>query len=104
MYSISAYCLAQCACSLCIFWIYPLSTTLLSFFFFGLQAHSFADMLLWAFILSLTALAGVLIGLFIGAFCDEKKSAVIVLQVCLIILNAGAGFLVNTGEGANFII
>ena len=61
-------------------------------------------MLLWAFLLSLTALAGVLIGLFIGAFCDEKKSAVIVLQVCLIILNAGAGFLVNTGEGANFII
>ena len=61
-------------------------------------------MLLWAFILSLTALAGVLIGLFIGAFCDEKKSAVIVLQACMIILNFGAGALANTGEGANFIV
>ena len=45
MYSTSAYYLASSTASMFSFFIYPLVVTLVSFYFFKLDNHSFSDML-----------------------------------------------------------
>lgn len=90
--------------SLCIVWIYPLITGLLSFYFFKLQASTISDLAHWILLLCLTAIAGCFVGLCIGAMCEDRKMALIILQAAMIILNFGAGALANTGEGANWFI
>ena len=76
MYSTSAYYLATVAASLFTFLLYPIVTSLVSFFFFDLEQHSFTDLMIWTTILILMAFAGSFWGFMIGAFTKNLVLAV----------------------------
>lgn len=75
MYTATAYYMAQATASVCMFILYPIVATLTSFYFFGLQDHSFGAMLEWMLILTLTALAGGFWGFAFGTFMKNEVAA-----------------------------
>ena len=104
MYSTSAYYLASSTASMFSFFIYPLVVTLVSFYFFKLDNHSFSDMLDWMMILVLTAFAGSYYGFMFGTFMKNEVAAVQLNMLFLILFSFGGGFYANTGSGANMFV
>lgn len=104
MYSASAYYLATSTSSVCMFILYPLISTLTSFYFFDMDNNSFGAMLEWMFILVLTALAGGFWGFAFGTFMKNEIVATQMNLLFLILFSFGAGFYANAGEDANFAI
>ena len=99
MYSTTAYYLASCAAAIVTFFLYPLMTALVSFFFFDFDDSSFVAFLIWLGILVLTAFAGSFWGQMFGTFMKNEVAAVQLNMLFIILFSFGGGLYANTGEG-----
>ena len=75
-YTTTAYYLAFATVSVITFFLYPIVTSLVSFYFYGFDEHSFADLMIWMSIMSLVAFAGSFWGFMIGALSKNEVIAV----------------------------
>ena len=97
MYSSSAYYLASVTASVVTFFLYPIITSVVSFYFFGFEEHSFADLVAWTSIMSLIAFAGSFWGFMIGAFSENEVTAAQINLFWIFTFSFGGGFYANTG-------
>ena len=104
MYTPSAYYLASSTSAMVSFCLYPLVTTIVSFYFFGLTDSSFGAMLDWMMILVLTAFAGSYWGFMFGTFMKNDVAAVQLNLLFNILFSFGGGFYANVGEGENIFV
>ena len=104
MYTVHSYYFAVMCQSLTISWIYPTIVTLLSFYCFGFEYHSFTDMLTYLLALFLSALAGSFFGLSTGSMTSNEQVAILIGNLAITLFNFGAGCLANTGDGMNPVI
>ena len=97
MYSSSAYYLASVTASVVIFFLYPIVTSVVSFYFFGLDEHSFADLVTWTAIMTLVAFAGSFWGFMVGTISENEVTAAQINLFWIFTFSFGGGFYVNTG-------
>lgn len=100
MYSPTAYYLSHIGASLALFFIYPLFTSLISYWFFGFADASIYGLLDWFGCLALPALVGGLWGFSFGTFFHNEFSALQGNLVFILMFNLGAGHVTNLGSGA----
>lgn len=72
MYSVHAYYLSMVSQILSFGWMYPAIITLCTFYFYGLEYDSAADLFTYMVILFLLYLGGVFFGLFCGTLTDNE--------------------------------
>ena len=102
MYSVHAYYLAGLASVFSLIWIYPVFSALPAFYFYGLEASSFPDLLNYIACCYITSLAGGFFGFMIGC---QFSVEIIGLNVCgafVGLWNLTSGCYVNTGKGADW--
>ena len=96
MYSTTSYYFAYLTASVLTFIPYPIISSFVSFPAFGFRQSSFSDLLHWAFIMLLVALAGSFWGFMIGSFAKNEVSAIQINLLCAYMFSFGGGFYVNT--------
>ena len=101
MYSPTAYYLSHVAACLCIFFIYPCFTSMISYWYFGMKVTDWAGLFDWMFCLALPALAGALWGFSFGTFFHNELNALQGNLVFILMFNLGAGHTTNLGKSAN---
>ena len=105
MYSPSAYYLASTAAGLVVFFLYPMFTAVISFWWFGLDNPNWLGMLDWMMVLAILAFLGSLWGFTFGTFFRNEMNALNWNFMMIFIFNMGAGCTVNIAEdGANFFL
>ena len=97
MYSSSAYYLASVTASVVIFFLYPIITSVVSFYFFGFDEHSFSDLVTWTAIMTLVAFAGSFWGFMVGTLSENEVTAAQINLFWIFTFSFGGGFYVNTG-------
>ena len=75
MYSVHAYYLGALTMSFALVWFYPVLVAIVTFYVFDLQASSFADLLYYAAVLSVNAIAGSFFGFMLGCFVRNEVVA-----------------------------
>lgn len=104
MYTVHSYFWAKVMQCVTAVWFYPVLVTIFSFYCFGLEAHSFADMLTYMAALTCIAFTGSFFGLAVGTFTNDEMAAILIGNLFVTLFNFGAGCLSNTGDDANPVI
>ena len=104
MYTSTAFFMATATASLLTFFLYPVISTLTSFYWFELDNGDFHHMLDWMSVLILTAFAGSLWGFALGTFVKSEVTAIHINLMFAFFYNFGGGFVANLKEGQNIVI
>ena len=102
MYSVSAYYLASTLASLFVFFLYPIFTAVISYWYFGFESPDWPGCLDWMATLGLMSFVGSLWGFSFGTFFRNEMNALQFNLVFILIFNLGAGHVANIGEGVNY--
>ena len=102
MYSPSAYYFAHVASSFFIFLLYPIFTTLISYWFFGFEPATWPQLFDWMICLALASVVGQLWGFAFGSFFHSEMTAFQVNLLFILMFNLGAGHTTNLSKGANY--
>ena len=103
MYSISAYYLAQVVAGFAVFFLYPMFTTVISYWWLGLENQDWNGMFDWMGVLCVPAFLGALWGFTLGTFFRDNMKALSFNFVFLNIFNMGAGASVNISSGVGWV-
>ena len=104
MYSVHAYYLSMVSQILSFGWMYPAIITICTFYCYGFEYDSAADLFTYMAILLLLYLGGIFFGLFCGTLTDNEAAAILIGNMSIMLFNFGAGCLANTGGDMNPII
>ena len=104
MYKASSFYINIVVASLIIFLFYPLLFSLVSFWMFGLDNHSYASFSYWTSVLTLEAICGFAFGMMLGTMISHQNAAISTNLLCGMIFSFGGGMYANTGENANPLI
>lgn len=104
MYKPTSFYLGIVASSTICFLFYPIIVSLVSFWMFGLDSHSFASFLEWTTILTMEATAGFAFGMMLGTIIDDSNAAISTNLLFGMLFSLGGGMYANTGESSNFLI
>merc|ERR1712134_37301 len=104
MFSTTAYYWAQMTCSILTFFWYPFLLTCTEIWWFGLRYMSFKGFCEWWGILTLTCFVGSAFGFMMGCSLPKFNNAQIVVTLFIMLFSLGAGFLVNAGSGATWLV
>ena len=99
MYSPSAYYLASVSAGFSVFFLYPMFTAIISYWWFGLDNPDWLGLLDWMGVLCILAFLGSLWGFTFGTFFRNEVHALSFNFVFIFIFNMGAGSYVNIGSG-----
>ena len=99
MYSPSAYYMASTAAGFMVFFLYPMFTAMISYWWFGLDDPNWYGMLDWMGVLCIPAFLGSLWGFTFCTFFRNATHALSFNFVFICIFNMGAGSYVNIGTG-----
>jgi len=102
MYSVSAYYLATTAAGFLIFFLYPCSTAMISYWSLGFENPTWWGMLDWMGALALPAFVGSLWGFSFGTFFRNEMSCLQINLLFIMIFNLGAGHTTNIGNDATY--
>ena len=102
LYSTSAYYLASVSAGFAVFFLYPLFTALISYWWFGLDNPDWYGMLDWMLVLCVPAFLGSLWGFTFGTFFRNSQTALLWNIVFNFIFTMGAGSYVNIGSGVGY--
>ena len=101
MYSPSAYYIAHVASSFFIFLLYPIFTTLISYWFFGFETATWPQLFDWMLCLVLPAIVGQIWGFAFGSLFQSETTAFQFNVLFVLICNLGAGHTTNL-SGTNY--
>ena len=104
LYTSSAYYIANVASVIFTLWIQPLCSGAVSFYFFELEANSFADLLYYLIGLYCICLCGRMLGLAVGAAVTDPLKSLQIAGLCSMIFVDTGGCFANVGENASWII
>ena len=102
MYTSSAYFFASYLANVLVYIFYPISCSLLCFWFYDFRASSFADFLVWVSIMGCMGMSGLSFGQVIGSFVESDYAALSWLLQTVTVYYCGGGMLVNAGTGSNW--
>ena len=94
--------MAITAAGFLVFFLYPMFTALISYWWFGLDDPNWYGMLDWMGVLCIPAFIGSLWGFTLGTFFRSEMSALQFNIVFVLIFNMGAGSYINIGNGMNY--